>query len=206
MGAQGNQDGVRKGHEAEVGGLDVAAFLPPVLKAHGLDHGGEPGALGDGGFHVVRGNEQGGNACRVIPFHGADEQGLEFVVRFPLYGFHTEPLDVHAGKDAFQLELAYKGGGGGQGFVRFVFPVSFFLKGAEQQPGRIERRALVRNRVRFRSLVFRGLVHADLEADGGAVRRLVAPGEAAGQAEAEKGEGEDFHNRWPPLWHKRPQV
>lgn len=50
-----------------------------------------------GGFHVVRGNEQGGNACRVIPFHGADEQGLEFVVRFPLYGFHTEPLDVLQG-------------------------------------------------------------------------------------------------------------
>jgi Fe-S cluster assembly protein SufD len=36
-----------------------------------------------------------------------------------------------------------------------------------------------------------------------AIKQSVAE---AGQAEAEKGEGEDFHNRWPPLWHKRPQV
>lgn len=110
------------------------------------------------------------------------------------------------GKGAFQLELAYKGGGGGQGFVRFVFPVSFFLKGAEQQPGRIERRALVRNRVRFPEPCDSAAWSMLIWKRTGSRPRLVAPGEAAGQAEAEKGEGEDFHNRWPPLWHKRPQV
>ncbi|GLV06498.1 hypothetical protein Amuc02_22060 [Akkermansia muciniphila] len=89
-----------------------------------------------------------------------------------------------------------------------MFPVRFFLKGAEQQFGRVQRRALVRNGSRGRSLVSRSLIHIDPETDRSAFRRLAAPGKPAAEAEAEKGEGEgeDVHDRWPPLWHKRLRV
>ena len=97
MGAQGNQDGIRKGHEAEVGRLDIAVFLPSVLEAHGLDHGNEACALGNGGFRIIRGNEQGGDEGRVIPLHGPDEQVLEFVVRCSLDVFLAETLDMFQG-------------------------------------------------------------------------------------------------------------
>lgn len=52
----------------------------------------------------------------------------------------------------------------------------FFLKGAEQQFGRVQRCALVRNGTRGRSLVFRSLIHIDPETDRSALWRLAAPG------------------------------
>lgn len=52
----------------------------------------------------------------------------------------------------------------------------FFLKGAEQQFGRVQRRALVRNGARGRSLVSRSLIHIDPETDRSALWRLAAPG------------------------------
>lgn len=68
----------------------------------------------------------------------------------------------------------------------------FFLKGAEQQFGRVQRRALVRNGSRGRSLVSRSLIHIDPETDRSALWRLAAPGKPAAEAEAEKGEGRMF--------------
>ena len=51
-----------------------------------------------------------------------------------------------------------------------------------------------------------GSIHIDPETDRSALWRLAAPGKPAAEAEAEKGEGEDVHDRWPPLWHKRLRV
>lgn len=68
----------------------------------------------------------------------------------------------------------------------------FFLKGAEQQFGRVQRRALVRNGSRGRSLVSRSLIHIDPETDRSAFRRLAAPGKPAAEAEAERERGRMF--------------
>lgn len=70
----------------------------------------------------------------------------------------------------------------------------FFLKGAEQQFGRVQRRALVRNGSRGRSLVSRSLIHIDPETDRSAFRRLAAPGnpQQRQRQKRERGRGRMF--------------
>ena len=88
----------------------------------------------------------------------------------------------------------------------FNGPTNGDVAGAEKKLGRIEGRALVRQGgivpVPF-TPAFRRFVQIDRETCRGVGRRFLrARGKSAGQAEAEKGEGEEFHNRWPSIWHK----
>ena len=176
-------------------------FPFPVLLDQGYGGGRVNIGVGPVGQHDI-GHGQ-------VPVH--DDGGL-IHKRRPFRGGrrHVSLHGLHAGKDALQFQRSHERGRSGQGLVGVCGPVRLFLQGAEKKFGCIEGRALVRQRgivpVPFNPAL-RRFVQIDRETCRGVGRGLLrGRGKSAGQAEAEKGKGEEFHNRWVPLWHKGARV